>query len=430
MQNWPKFFTLYVGNLLEHYDMALYGFLSPLFATLFFSGEDYLSALMITYAIIPLSMVAKPLGSLFFGYLGDRYSRVYSLSLSLFGVAIATVFIGMLPSYQSAGAAAPILLLTARLVQSFFSSAETMGGGIYLLENLHTEKERDIASSFYSTSTIAGILIASSLISLFYLLGITEACWRTLYFFGAVTALMGAILRMQDVKVAPTSGKSFKQKPNFMAILKEQLNLFVILRREVVMIMVASGFSYACYSMAFVFMTGFAPLVTDVTKEQIALLNTCMLMVDFLALPLMGVVATCLSRTTLMSSAALVAFFAAMPLLILLESASFPLLIGVRIAFVLIGVCFSATLHSWAQSLIPYEHRYTAINFAYAIGSQLFGGTTALISLWLYRQSSVVAAASLYWLILAALAYGAICASRQQEQDSLFPNRAAGAPRT
>src|SRR5579862_8456534 len=99
-----------IGNILEHYDNALFGLLAPFIASLFFEKSDPLTALILTYGMLPLGIVFRPLGSLFFGWLGDRYGRKQALSLSLVMMAAVTVSMGCLPTYATAGIAAPILL--------------------------------------------------------------------------------------------------------------------------------------------------------------------------------------------------------------------------------------------------------------------------------------------------------------------------------
>ncbi len=91
----------------------------------------------------------------------------------------------------------------------------------------------------------------------------------------------------------------------------------------------------------------------------------------------------------------------AIPFFALLEMASLPAIIIVRMTIVLFGVWFTAPFHSWAQKWAPLPHRYSIISFGYALGSQLIGGPTAVISLWIYQQTNWAWAASCYWLVLA-----------------------------
>ena len=386
-----NFFGIYLGNLFEHYDTALFSFLSPYFATIFFPNEDYLTALIMTFGIIPLSRIARPIGSLFFGYIGDVYGRMHSLFFSLLGMSIITSLMGLLPTYHQAGITAPLLLLLARVLQNFFAAGENIVGAIYFLEDITEERKKDMTSSIYDTSTIAGILLASGLVALLYHFQFIEHGWRILYFIGLLTAIVGVILRKKaNFK---TVGKSH---PNLILRLK----MIWISRKTVITIMFATGFSYATYAMAFVLMNAFVPLVSDITKIQITKLNTIFLIFDLITLPLFGSLTRWFSRSSLMACAALLAFLTGIPLFSLLDHCSFLILIFVRVSVVLIGVCFSATYYSWAQNLIPKSHRYMTISFASALGSQILGGATTAISLWLYQQTHIISSVAWYWAVL------------------------------
>lgn len=83
-----------------------------------------------------------------------------------------------------------------------------------------------------------------------------------------------------------------------------------------------------------------------------------------------------------------------------LEQATLPVVIAIRMFLVAIGVAFFAPFHAWAQQIIPREYRYGAISFGYALGSQLLGGPTAAVSLWLFKTTDIVSSVTWYWLLL------------------------------
>ena len=119
-----------LGNLFEHYDTALFGLLTPFLAPLFFPDHDPVSALILTYGIIPLGMVARPFGSLIFSYIGNTYGRRNALFLSLFGMGLVSASIAFTPTYFQAGVFAPMLLFLGRLLQNLFASGEIIGGAV------------------------------------------------------------------------------------------------------------------------------------------------------------------------------------------------------------------------------------------------------------------------------------------------------------
>ncbi len=123
--------SMLLGNLFEHYDTALFSLLSPFLASLFFPNQDPLTALILTYCIIPLGMIIRPLGSLVFGYIGDTLGRKEALVLSLFGMAIVTGAMGFLPTYHQVGFLAPILLSLGRIFQNFLLREKQWGSNLF-----------------------------------------------------------------------------------------------------------------------------------------------------------------------------------------------------------------------------------------------------------------------------------------------------------
>lgn len=391
--------SMMLGNLFEHYDAALFSLLSPFLAPVFFPLQDPLTALILTYCIIPLGMIARPLGSLIFGYIGDTHGRKEALAFSLSGMAIVTGLMGFLPTYHQVGILAPILLCIGRIFQNFFTAGEVMGGAIYLLEN-SPESKKNIISSLYDSSKIAGVLLASAGVSILCTLNMIQDYWRLLYFSGCFTAVFVAFLRVK-VTLSPFFVPSLRSSENsFRFILKSCWNE----RQALIAIAVASGFSYASYTLSLVMMNGFVPLVSHVSKTEMMHLNTILLGIDLLLLPLFGILSNRFSREKMMMLSGLVAMISGFPLFWLLDGASLMTVITIRLLLVMIGVCFSAPFHAWSQTLVSASHRYTVISFGYALGSQILGAPTAAISLWLFQKTNWIFSAGCYWMILGLFA--------------------------
>lgn len=382
-----------LGNLFEHYDTALFALLSPLMASLFFPEYDPVTALILTYCMIPVGMLARPIGALVFGFIGDQKSRKDAVVLSLLGMAIVTACVGFIPTYQHIGIIAPILLSLCRMLQNFFLGGETVGGAIYLLEE-SVEAKKNIMSGIYGSSTIAGILLASAAVSGFYFFAIIEEYWRLLYFFGSFTALFALLLRLS----ISSSTRENKDTPSFS--LPFFLTTVCKEWRALVSIAFASGFSYASYVMSLVMINGIIPLVTPISQGEMMHLNTFLLVIDFLLLPLFGMLADRFSREYVMATAGFFAALACLPLFWFMEGASIGLVFFIRLVLLVIGVWFSAPFYAWAGALLPPSCRYMILSFGYAIGSQIIGGPTALVSLWLFQKTGLITSIGWYWMIL------------------------------
>lgn len=402
-------FASLIGNLLEHYDTALFAFLAPFIAPLFFPEKDPVTALILTYAMIPLGLLTKPLGSLFFGRLGDAKGRKKALFYSLLGTAIVSISMGLLPTYSSIGKLAPAFLALGKMLQSFFAAGESVGGALVLLEGTHKEK-RSLFSSFYDISTIGGILIASFAVSFISHQSETSLGWRALFFSGGLTAILGVFLRRdgkEDVN-------NIQEKPR-----SSLLTILLSNKRAFISIILASGFTHVTYCLAFPFMNGFIPLITSLPKTAMVALNTKLLIADMLLLPFFGYIAYKWGKEKIMLAASLSATALALPLFSLLPEASLQTVIFIRICIIIMGVAFGAPYYAWAIDQVPTKHRYLILAFGSALGSQLIGAPTSAACLWLYKATSSPLMPSLYLMTSGACASLAVYYLKLKKYKSL-----------
>lgn len=379
--------SAFLGNLFEHYDTALYGLLSPFLAPLFFPQQDPVVSLLLAYALIPLGMMARPIGAWIIGSIGDNYGRTRALSYSLFGMALVSLFMAICPTYEQAGLYSPLFLCINRILSNFLSAGESMGGAIYILEKT-PQKKHDWLSGLYNSSTMGGIVLASIGVSILCTFSMVDSGWRILYALGCITGFYGFYLRKQGEITSPVT----KRKTSF-SIIRENYSAFL-------KIFLASGFSYANYSIAFLLTNGLVPLITSHSAEEMANMNSALLAIDLFLLPVFGWLAAKYSREKIMLIATLAIVFTSLPLFALLSEVDITLIFILRTFIVIFGVAFSAPFHAWAQAQVPNEHRYFLISLAYALGSQIIGGPTALISLWLFKMGGTAPYASIYWLFL------------------------------
>lgn len=387
----PSFVAM-IGNFLEHYDQALFGLLAPFIAPLFFPPFDPITALILTYGILPAGLITRPLGALFFGWIGDHLGRKQALFFSLFGMALVTVGIGCLPTYNTWGSFSPLLLTLGRMLQSFFAAGESVGGAIFVLEHTKVD-QKNLVSSLYDLSSMLGILFASSFVTFFSFLGYIEPGWRILFWMGAFTAFLGVFLRRKakegkEFLSATKKDSTWKQK------ILEHKKIFLSL-------IFVSGLSHMTYALVFTFMNGYIPLITKIPKEQVIQMTTAFLAIDMVLLPLFGYLSGKVGKEKWMYGASFSLGVGVAPLFLLLKSASFFSILAALLWFVLLGASFSAPYYAWAVEKVSPEHRYTVISLASSLGSQLLGAPTSLICLWLYQKTGWSMAPSFYVMFLA-----------------------------
>jgi MFS family permease len=151
-----------VGSVLEYYDFFIYGTAAALvFGKVFFPDSDPATATLLSFATYGVGYVARPVGALFMGHLGDRHGRKRVLVLTVLLMGTATFLVGCLPTYDDIGIWAPVLLVALRLLQGFSASGEQSGGNSLCLEHAPDER-RAFFSSFTLTGTQAGLVIATA----------------------------------------------------------------------------------------------------------------------------------------------------------------------------------------------------------------------------------------------------------------------------
>ena len=167
----------------RNYYNALFGLLSPFICSLFFlKGKNSITALTLTYSMLPLGLIMRR-RSLFFGWIGDCFSRREALFFSLTGMAAITFMMGRTPIYQDIGPWAPLFLALGRMFQ-FFCCWRGVWREPFSFWNIRRLQKRSLVSSYYDAFSVGGALLASGLIALMSAQGLIEEGWR--YFSGQV----------------------------------------------------------------------------------------------------------------------------------------------------------------------------------------------------------------------------------------------------
>ena len=149
-----------IGNILEWYDFALYGFMASVLSELFFPGSNRLVSLIATYGVFAVGFIMRPLGSVVFGWMGDTFGRSRTLILSVAMMAFPTLCLGLLPVYAQAGVYAPLLLVLVRMVQGLSVGGEFSTSVTYLVETAPADR-RGIAGSWANIGSLCGMLLGS-----------------------------------------------------------------------------------------------------------------------------------------------------------------------------------------------------------------------------------------------------------------------------
>ncbi len=190
--------TSMMGNLFEWYDFALFGYFAPVIGKLFFPSSDVITQLLAAYGAFAAGYLARPLGGLFFGHIGDRYGRKKALVLTILLMAIPTAIIGILPTYNDIGVTASVLLIALRLLQGI-SMGGNYSGSITFTTEHSPEKHRGLIGSFAVTSCLMGLLLGSGTAALFATIfdaaQLESFGWRIPFLAGIFICLVGYYMR-------------------------------------------------------------------------------------------------------------------------------------------------------------------------------------------------------------------------------------------
>src|SRR5882757_6856077 len=150
-----------IGNVLEWYDFAIYGYFATAIGRHFFPHEDAVAQLLSTFGVFALGYLARPVGGVIIGHIGDRFGRRAALTFSVAAMAIPTFLIGVLPGYETLGVAAPILLTFLRMIQGLSVGGEYTTSIVFMVEHARPD-QRGLIGAMAGCGAVGGILAGSA----------------------------------------------------------------------------------------------------------------------------------------------------------------------------------------------------------------------------------------------------------------------------
>ncbi|NGX39466.1 MAG: Proline/betaine transporter [Chlamydiae bacterium] len=400
-----------IGNTLEFYDFALYGFYAQIFSKLFIPSDHALTSLFVIYGVFAIGFLSRPVGGFLFGYLGDKYGRKNALSLSLAGIGIATFGIAILPTYQSLGILAPILLTLLRILQGLSLGGEWTNSLVFISEYLSKYKSRRPAftTGVVTSMGVFGWFLASVLASLFSSEDIFLLSWRIPFFFGSFVAVLGIYFRkhIDDAYYEKTSSSP----SNHRSVLSYPKSFI-----KVAAIGCLVG---AVFYSQFIFTSSFLPLITSFSSKQVNNAISFGLFSYMVFLPVMGFISDQYGhKKTMICSAFLILVFS--PLLLYWETTnSLPLLFLAQFTTATLLAAWFAPGTYYLSLQFPIHIRCIGTAVSYNTGCALFGGVAPSICLALYQltKNPIAPAGFLMFTALFAGASMLLIHSKNERED-------------
>lgn len=404
-----------LGTILEWYDFSLFAYLTPILAKLFFPKENAITGLMLTYAIFAVGYFVRPLGAAVFGHFGDRLGRKKILIWSILLMSLPTFLIGLLPTYQQIGIAAPLLLIFLRICQGLSAGGETTGSILFVLESVQPERRGLMGGLIWGMVGIGMLLgsFAAFLVSHFYQY---EWLWRVPFLIGLVTGVLGYFLRKYTAESALFAKASQEGKLNKYPLWEG----LVKYRKEMAVVIGLFTLSAMISYLVFVFMPSYANTIIGMPLAQTTLISTFAFFLITVLVPVGGYLSDRIGKQFCLFWSAFGFIVLSYPLFYLISKGALIYFVFSELFFVLLAAFFQGTLNAAIFELFPTSVRYSAVAVGYNISYSLFGGTAPFVATYLTHLTGDKAAPGLYLVLGALIALMATKNIRSENRTLVF----------
>ena len=390
------------GTALQWYNFAIFGYFAPIIAATYFPNDNPIASLLHVFGVFAVGYVLAPIGSIVFGYIGDRYGRKRALTWSILAMAIPTSMISVLPGFKTIGIAAPILITLLRVIQGFVASSEFTGSAVFLVEHASPGRKAFygcLTSSAYST----GVIFAGLAASLFTASFMPGWGWRLGFALALIAGLVIFYFRM-NVSETPVYQKIHadeKLKRPFIAAVKEV--------PYAVVGVIGLGWLIGIMTFGtYVFTASYLHSYFNFSVSSATLMTTLALAVDAVLEPFMAILADKVGHLRVMSIGILLMLFFSFPVFYLLASGHLVwVTLGMVLMSVLIATAF-APMNAYMVELFPEACRYSGFGVAFHIGISFFGSTTPLVLMWLVNKTGNFTAPAYYYVLGALIGLGSL----------------------
>lgn len=399
----------FVGNFVEWFDYASYGYLAAVLSRVFFPPGDDVAALLSTFAVFALSFLIRPIGGLFWGNWGDKFGRRWALSWSIIIMSASTFLIGILPGYAAIGLWAPALLLVLRLIQGFSASGEYAGAAAFMTEYAPKDKRglyTSVVPASTATGLLAGAIFAFLLTATLSDLQLESWGWRIPFLLAGPMGWIGRYIRLhlEDSPVYRELTEDVDHQPI-------QDPVRHVLRNHWKRVMVGLGVT-CLNAVAFYLLLSYMPTYlsqeTGMDADLALLSSSIALGVYIFMIFAMGHFSDTIGRKRMLIAACVLFIIFGIPAYWLLGFGNFWIALIVQIFLCGLLTMNDGTLPTFLAELFPTRVRYTGFALSFNTANALFGGTAPFVATWLIATTGTTIAPGWYLVGVAILALGAM----------------------
>src|SRR5215218_865933 len=387
-----------VGNMLEWYDFALFGFFAAQIGAHFFPATNPAASLLAAYGTFAAGFLMRPIGGAVFGWIGDRFGRKQALLWSVLAMALPSFCIGLLPSEATIGLAAPVLLLVCRLLQGLAVGGEYMASSVFLVEGAQPGK-RGWMGAWSPFGCFAGTLLGSAagliVNATMSPSAVMSYGWRIPFIIGLGVALGGIFIRRHFVERVPHQppaksplGESFRS--HWRTILH--------------LILLVAGLSVGFYT-TFVYSATWLRQVAAIPAKTAFEINTVAMALCLGAVLAAGALSDRVGRRPVLVVVSGLLMTLSYPLMALMARGEWMGVLFGQVVLAILVAAAAGVLSAAMAELAPWRVRCTVLSISYNVGVALLGGTTPLVAAWLVSKTGFTLAPAVYLAISGALSF-------------------------
>ena len=375
-----------IGSVVEYYDFGVYGYVATTLAALFFPSSSPTASLLATLAVFAIAFVARPIGSVLFGHVGDHYGRKPALAIAVLLMALATFAMGLLPTHATIGLTAPALLVAARLLQGLSAGGEVSGAASFLAEAAPANR-RGLMSSATQVGSVSGLLLASAVVGVMNLIltpqQFADYGWRIPFLLGLPTGLIGLYVRNR-LEDTPAFRRLEQRRE---VVLLPTVELF---RTSFIPVLKGIGLNaanFAGYYLVFVYLSIYLQTAGTLTRAQATWSTTAALIVAAVTLALFGLLSDVIGRKWVIGGSSVGFIVLTLPMFKIMQGSDMMLIVA---AHAVMALCEAAALGAiWGAltELFPTRVRYSGVGISFNIAGVLVGGSAPYFATWLIQQT-------------------------------------------
>lgn len=371
------------GNVLEWYDFTVYGFLAPTLGRLFFPSDDHLTSLLSAFAVLAVGYAARPIGSVIFGHIGDRFGRKPALMSSVIMMGAGSLLIGLLPTHAQIGVTASVLLVAIRIVQGISVAGEYTASGVLIVEEAE-KSSRGFVGSWIAFAMMLGCVLGSAVPALLDTVLTDEQTaawgWRIPFFVGSGVAVFSAILRVHLPESTVITSHLHRVSAPVLEAIKN--HWAVILQMVVLLIPTA-----VIYFVIFVYAASYLTDQMHFSSARALDITTVNLIAIAVLALLVGRLSDLVGRRAMFLFGAIGTLAFAMPFWWLMHQDNLAVVFAGQLgfsAFNAIGWALSITV---LTEIAPAHLRCSTVALGYNICMAVFGGTTPIVATYLVSRT-------------------------------------------